>query len=81
MAKNSEELFLLVKQDDNDYVRRQTKDYGFPEKGLPFEEYSNEKSEEANQEELNIREIEILKTPKSWIEKFLSFFVKGEKKQ
>lgn len=80
-GKNSEELFLLVKQDDNDYVRRQTKDYGFPEKGLPFEEYSNEKSEEANQEELNIREIEILKTPKSWIEKFLGFFVKREKKQ
>ena len=75
-GKNSEELFMLVKQINSDYVRKQTKDYGFPEKGLPFDEPN---SEETNQEELNIREIEILKTPKSWIEKFLSFFVKGER--
>ena len=80
-GKNSEELFTLVKQIDSDYVRKQTKDYGFPEKGLPFDEPSGEENKESNQDEMNIREIEILKTPKSWIEKFLSFFVKGEKKQ
>ena len=80
-GKNSEELFTLVKQNNSDYVRKQTKDYGFPERGLPFDEPSDEEDKETNQDEMNIREIEILKTPKSWIEKFLSFFVKGEKKQ
>ena len=80
-GKNSEELFGVVKASDNFFVREQTKDYGFPEKGLPFDEPNNKENKETNQDELNIREIEILKTPKSWIEKFLSFFVKGEKKQ
>ena len=78
-GKNSEELFMLVKQNENDFIKKQTKDYGFPDKGLPFDEPSGEESKESSQDEIDIREIEILKTPKSWIEKFLGFFVKGEK--
>ena len=78
-GKNSEELFMLVKQNENDFIKKQTKDYGFPDKGLPFDEPSSEESKESSQGEMDIREIEILKTPKIWIEKFLSFFVKGEK--
>ena len=78
-GKNSEELFMLVKQNESDFIKKQTKDYGFPEKGLPFDEPNGEEDKDDSQDEMDIREIEILKTPKSWIEKFISFFVKGER--